>query len=75
MVLVEKIFYKTGELLADIVYYGTRPVVTLSALHIAVKNTDEIISGLSSLAKEHALKDKSIVGVTENLFECLEYLD
>ena len=56
--------YYIGEIICDVVIVST--------------GTGSVVVGyttLKSIAKAHALADKSAEAISENLFDCLEFLD
>lgn len=70
MVLIERLCYNVGVVLADVVYYS---VVPTSAVVIGkVTNGGRAVS---EFAAKHVLIDKSADAISENLFECLQYID
>jgi DNA-binding transcriptional regulator YdaS (Cro superfamily) len=67
MVLVERVCYEIGGLLADALIIGVVPT--------GITRTYMVAKGVSRFASEHALKIESLDDISENLFECLKYLD
>lgn len=67
MVLIERIFYEVGAITFDFIYFSVAP----SGVFVASKCTSKLIS----YANRHALVDKSIAAVSDNLFECLQFLE
>lgn len=56
--------YYIGEVIADVVIVSTGSVSLLTGY-----------SAVKSFARTHALVDKSITSISNNLFECLPYID
>ena len=67
MVLTEKLAYYAGELLADLVFYTLMPTSGFAVFKVVVR--------FNEFAKRHSLANKSIEVVSENLFQCLPYID
>lgn len=56
--------YMIGETIVDLVLVSTGSVSAITGI-IAIR----------AIAKTHKLVDKSIDGISENLFNCLEFID
>jgi hypothetical protein len=67
MPFVEKILYYTGAVAADIVLVTVTPYSAYTVYRVASK--------VSVFATTHALKNKTVEVVSENLFNCLQFLD
>lgn len=62
--LIERFCYAAGEVVGDIIYF-TAVSQTGVAAYLKV----------SKFATAHSLKDKNAEAITDNVFQCLEYID
>lgn len=67
MVLIEKVCYKLGEVIVDVALFSVTPAGLYSTYKVASK--------FSMFAAEHSLKNKTVDIISENLFECLPFLE
>jgi ABC-type transport system involved in Fe-S cluster assembly fused permease/ATPase subunit len=67
MVLTQKILYYAGAVAADVVLVTVTPYSVYTVYKVA--------SRVSIFATTHALKNKTAEVVSENLFNCLQFLD
>jgi hypothetical protein len=67
MVLIEKVFYELGGLVADVVIFTVMPIGCFTSVKVVTK--------FSKFATGHALVKGSIDGLTNNLYDCLQYIE
>ena len=74
MALIEKVFYKLGGAIADVVLFSAKPVASVTAIGCVTKYGGTAVKKFSKFAAKVALKDKTQESISENLFKCLDYL-
>lgn len=67
MVLVEKVFYELGGLIGDFIFISIAPTGVFTA--------SKVVSKFSSIASQHVLVDRTVERISENLFECLPFIE
>jgi hypothetical protein len=67
MVLIEKVFYELGGLVADVAIFTIMPISCFTSV--------KVVSKFSKFATEHALVKGSIDVVTTNLYDCLQFIE
>lgn len=67
MVLIERICYEVGAFVADVLIIGIAPTGVRRAYYVA--------KGFSCFAENHALRATTAEEVSNNLFECLPFME
>jgi hypothetical protein len=67
MVFIQKVCYELGGLIADAVFITVMPIGCFTSVKVATK--------FSKFATEHALVKSSLDVVTNNLYDCLQFIE
>lgn len=74
MVIAERLCYRLGEVLADIILISVGPTSLFTTMKVTQK-TIKVTQKFSKFAILHSIDSTSVDAVSENLFECLPFLE
>ena len=77
--LIDRIAYYTGQVIVDMVVYSIGGTGTIVALNFSEKLSPVAVrtmyTSFSTFATSHAINKTEVGAITDNLFNCLEFLD